>query len=364
MPNGIEEITNKNETKANAPVEISSRIIEANPQVEMLSAKGLDRETIVDAIPEPKREKVDSNEPPIPEHGSDKPVEKSDIETIGMEDIPGVTEVSMSPINDAEKRIRLSDLKHPETGEALGLSMKQFIRETMNGGMINVLIKKYDLEGIDLEQEAALIAEKKSRLSRRQRDAVVALNNMRKQQRELLANLSKELINKDNPTDEDLRKLLDSIEDASTNTGEVATAVANEIVRKAVESANTPAEEISAPVEEAMEAAKVDYTPGEGGNDEVTTKALHDAVKNHGRTKFRGVFDSLDLVDDPQVGDVVHTVVPDDKGNHSGEELVYTYLGPNHWKLEGSYIQEELPEPIPEEPAKPDEGSIPLTIGE
>lgn len=349
MPNGIEEITNSSKPEVH-PVEVESRIIETKPEVEMVSARGIEQENFVDPIPDKPTETIK--------------IKDTSATPCDLGEIPGVKEVEVKGITDSRERIGLSDLRDPKTGESLNFSMKRFLRETMNGGMINVMIRKFGLEGIDLEKEAELIKNKKSRLSRRQRDAVLALENMRRQQRDLLENISKELMGKTNPTDEDLRKLLDSVEDATTNTEEVATAVANEIVRKAVESANAPAEEIPTSVEEAMEAAKVEYTPGEGGNDEVTTKALHDAVKNHGRTKFRGVFDSLDLVDNPQVGDVVHTIVPDDKGNHSGEELVYTYIGPNNWKLEGSYIQEELPGPIPEEPAKSDDGSIPLTIGE
>ena len=356
MPNGIAEVSEETPKQVNAPTELGSKNLNA-ASVEQMSARRIHEtypEPVPDIQPEPKKEEPKAEVAP-----EDKPVD------IGQ--IPGVKEVYIKPTmtKAAEQKAAFMD---PKTGKPLDFSMKRFLQETMNGGMINRLVKRYDLQGVDIEKEFELVQKKESRLSASKRKAVVALYNMRKQQKQLLADIGKELLKKDSPSDDDLRALLDSVEDAHINQEEATLAVAQDIVQRALaEKINPPKEdkkeEVPAVVQEAMEAAKVDYTPGEGGNDEVTTKALHDAVKNHGRTKFRGVFDSLDQVEDPQVGDVVHTIVTDDKGNHSGTELVYTYIGPNHWKLEGSYIQEELPGPVPEEPAKPDDGSIALTIG-
>ena len=333
MSIGIVDVTNESERKAPAATELGGRAIEIATGATEMGARRIHEEypaAIADAPAETTKLVGENNE------------------VTELEKIPGVKEVTIKPAN--ENDARPAAFMDPATGKPLKFSMQQFIRDTMNGGMINQLVRKYDLEGIDIEKEAELVEQKKSKLSASKRKAVVALNNMRKQQQKLLADIGKELMHKDNPTDEDLRALLDSVEDATTNTQEVAQAVAKDIVQRSVN--------------QIMEDVKVDYTPGEGGNDKVTAKALHDAVEIHGRAKFRGVFDSLDQVEDPQVGDVIHIIVPDDKGNHSGKELVYTYFGLNYWKPVGSYIQEELPGPVPEEPAKEEDGSIPLTIGE
>lgn len=352
MPNGIQEVTDL-QKPVNPPTEFSSKNLANGGAVEQVSARRIHENyptPVPDTTPETKQE---VKEEPAPE---EKPVD------IGK--IPGVKEVYVKPTMTKIGEQRPAAFIDPSTGKPLDFSMRRFLQETMNGGMINRLIRRFDLEGIDLEKEFELVQKKESRLSASRRKAVVALYNMRQQQKQLLADIGKELLKKGSPTDDELRALLDSVEDANTNQTEAAAAVAQDIAQRALaekltnppkpEEEHKPVEEkkeeVPAAVQKAMEDAKVDYTPGEGGNDEVTTKALHDAVKNHGRTKFRGVFSSLDLVEDPQVGDIVHTIVTDDKGNHTGEEAVYTYVGPNHWALDGWKLEGSVHVDLPEEP--------------
>lgn len=243
MPNGIEEITDVT-TPANPPTEFSSKNLITDKNVEQMSAKRIDEhypEPVADVKPEPERKTgidYDKLHQMKTERGPEQPLD------IGK--IPGVKEVYIKPTmtKATEQKAAFMD---PKTGKPLDFSMRRFLQETMNGGMINRLIKRYDLEGIDLEKEFERVQKKESRLSASKRKAVVALYNMREQQQKLLADIGKELMHKDNPTDEDLRALLDSVEDASTNTQEVAQAVAKDIVQRSVN--------------QVMEEARVDYTP-------------------------------------------------------------------------------------------------------
>ena len=357
MPNGISEVTDT-QKPVNPPTEFSSKDLSDEGKIKQVSAQRINEPSYPEPVPEIKPEPK-QEEPAQEAAPEDKPVD------IGK--IPGVKEVYIKPTMTKadEQKAAFVD---PKTGKPLDFNMRRFLQETMNGGMINRLVKRYDLQGVDIEKEFDLVQKKESRLSASKRKAVVALYNMRKQQKQLLADIGKELLKKDSPSDDDLRALLDSVEDAHTNQEEATLAVTQDIVQRALAEKNNPPkedkkEEVPAAVQEAMEAAKVDYTPGEGGNDEVTSKALHDAVRDQGRTKFRGVFSSLDMVEDPQVGDVVHTIVTDANGNHAGLEMVYTYIGPNHWRCDGS-VHVDLPEePKQEEKKAEDDGSIPLTIG-
>lgn len=249
MTTGITEITDMDNREPKVmPIEVESHAIENKPEVEMLSARRIEPENYAEPIP-------------------DKPVNEK-MAITNIEDIPGVKEIKINPIPNAKEKLTQDGSKTAKVGESLSFSLQNFIRETMNGGMINVLIKKYDLEGIDLEKESERVLAKKSNLSRRQREAVLALNNMRKQQRELLANLSKELMGKNNPSDEDLRNLLDSVEDAATNTEEITKAVVQNIAQRAL-AAKVTGQETPTDVKEVLEAAMVNYTPGESENTEL-----------------------------------------------------------------------------------------------
>lgn len=264
MPNGIEEMTDI-QNPTNPPTEFASKNLMVNATVEQVSAKRIDEhypEPVPDIKPEPKQEAtIDYVKPMMTELNSEQPVD------IGH--IPGVKEVYIKPTTTKadEQKAAFVD---PKTGKPLDFNMRRFLQETMNGGMINRLVKRYDLEGIDLEKEFELVQKKESRLSASKRKAVVALYNMRKQQKQLLADIGKELLKNENPTDDDLRNLLDSVEDAHTNQEEVTVAVAENILQQAINQANKPAdekqEETVATIEEVMESARVEYTPNSTEN--------------------------------------------------------------------------------------------------
>lgn len=225
MSNGITEITNETVKPVVPPMEVGGKDLSSESKVTEISAEPIAQSTPIEELKETTTMVGNNNE------------------TMELEKIPGVKEVRVIP---SEANKRPAAFMGPD-GKPLDFSMQQFIKETMNGGMINRLVKRYDLEGIDLEKEAALIEQKKSNLSASKRKAVIALLNMRNQQKQLLADIGKELMHKDNPSDEDLRRLLDSVEDASTNTEEVEHAVVENIVQKSVE--------------QVLEESRVDYTP-------------------------------------------------------------------------------------------------------
>lgn len=230
MSNGIIDVTNEPERKVPVVTELSGRMLESSTGATEMGARRIHEEypaAIADAPAETTKLVGENNE------------------VTELEKIPGVKEVTIKPAN--ENNERPAAFMDPATGKPMKFSMQQFIRDTMNGGMINQLVHKYGLEGIDIEKEAALVEQKQSGLSASKRKAVVALNNMRQQQQKLLADIGKDLMHKDNPTDEDLRTLLDSVEDATTNTQEVAQVVVNDIVQRSVN--------------QIMEEARVDYIP-------------------------------------------------------------------------------------------------------
>ncbi len=225
MSNGITEITNETVKPVVPPMEVGGKDLSSESKVTEISAEPIAQPTPIKELKETTTMVGNNNE------------------TMELEKIPGVKEVRVIP---SEANKRPAAFMGPD-GKPLDFNMQQFIKETMNGGMINRLVKRYDLEGVDLEKEAALIEQKKSSLSASKRKAVIALLNMRNQQKQLLTDIGKELMHKDNPSDEDLRRLLDSVEDASTNTEEVEHAVVENIVRKSVE--------------QVLEESRVDYTP-------------------------------------------------------------------------------------------------------
>ena len=208
MENTPEEIDNTVAKPTNPPIEVGGTGLDTNSQIVETGARRID-----DNYPTPTA--------PTPE---DTPVD------IGK--IPGVKEVYIKPAATPAPN-RAPAFVDPKTGKPLDLSMKKFLEDTMKGGMINQWIAKYELQGIDLEKEGALIEKKQSRLSAAKRKVVVALLNMRAQQRRLLADIGKELLKKDNPTDDELRALLDGVEDAHTNQEEATAAVLSNIVQKA-----------------------------------------------------------------------------------------------------------------------------------
>ena len=347
MPNGIEEMTNVTKP-VNPPTEFSSKNLVTDKNVEQMSAKRIDEhypEPVADVNPEPERKTgIDYDKPLKTEHGPEQPLD------IGK--IPGVKEVYIKPTmtKATEQKAVFMD---PKTGKPLDFSMRQFLQETMQGGMINRLIKRYDLEGIDLEKEFERVQKKESHLSASKRKAVVALYNMRKQQQKLLADIGKELMHKDNLTEDDLRALLDSVEDASTNTQEVAQAVAENIVQKSVN--------------QIMEEAQVDYTPEP--RTEVNPETVHvlktanDILDAFGRFQFRGVFSDYNEVKNPQAGDVCHAIVASKRPENIQYEDVFVYDG-NKWIFTGQVETNIPPENNEKEPVKEEDGSIPLTIGE
>ena len=263
---------------------------------------------------------------------------------VDLGEIPGVKEVYINPINKPTK----------EQSNDIGESMKSFIKETLKGGMVNHIIERFDLQGIDIENEHELILKKESKLSASKRKAVEALYNIRVQQRDLMKEISKDLMGKENPTDEDLRNLLDSVEDANTNQNEVAKAVMDDITQKALAAKTADNKETA---EAIVKEAEVDYK-AKADPEDLTSEAMQNALKQFGRTQFLGSFNSLELVPTPKVGDVARTIVFNNDGTHSGQELVYVYESPNHWMLVGSV---DVPKPETNIEHEKD-GSIPLTI--
>lgn len=263
---------------------------------------------------------------------------------VDLGEIPGVKEVYINPINKPTK----------EQSNDIGESMKSFIKETLKGGMVNRIVERFDLQGIDIENEHELILKKESKLSASKRKAVEALYNIRVQQRNLMKEISKDLMGKENPTDEDLRNLLDSVEDANTNQNEVAKAVMDDITQKALAAKTADSKEAT---EAIVKEAEVDYK-AKADPEDLTSEAMQNALKQFGRTQFLGSFNSLELVPTPKVGDIARTIVFNNDGTHSGQELVYVYESPNHWMLVGSV---SVPKPETNIEHEKD-GSIPLTI--
>lgn len=264
---------------------------------------------------------------------------------VDLGDIPGVKEVYINPVTKPAEN---------KENNILSESMNRFIKETMNGGMINRIIERFDLQGIDIENEHELILKKESKLSASKRKAVEALYNIRVQQRDLMKEIGKDLMGKENPTDEDLRNLLDSVEDANTNQNEVVKAVVNDITQKALAVKIADNKESA---EATIKEAEVDYK-AKADPEDLTSEAMQNALKQFGRTQFLGSFNSLDLVPTPKVGDIARTIVFNNDGTHSGQELVYVYESPNHWMLVGSV---SVPKPETNVEHEKD-GSIPLTI--
>ena len=339
------------------PVQVEARS-NSEPKIENLGGSSIDPEpiTVLDSEPIKREFKVGQ---PLTEDDKaravmnpfEKKKEKPKLENATLDDIPGAQVIPVAkdqPYKD--QGIILAD----DNGKPIeDVKFKSMLKEMISGDLMNKLIRRFELQNINLAEEKALIDAKKSHLSKSRREAVIALWNMKQLQRRTLEAIAKPMIKKESPTEEDVKKILDEVEEDVTNHENAAKIVAHDIVQRALANKAKGQAEVPAEVKEALESAKVDYTPGEGGNDEVTSKALHDAVRDHGRTKFRGVFSSLDMVKDPQVGDVIHTIATDANGNHAGLEMVFTYIGPNHWRCDGS-VHVDLPEEPKQEEKKKD----------
>ena len=356
MEEKIFEVTGNNDPGI-MPVQVEARS-NSEPKIENLGGSSVDPEpvTVLDSEPIKREFKVGQ---PLTEEDKARAVmnpfenkeEKPKLENATLDDIPGAQVIPVAkdqPYKD--QGIILAD----DNGKPIeDVKFKSMLKEMISGDLMNKLIRRFELQNINLAEEKALIDAKKSHLSKSRREAVIALWNMKQLQRRTLEAIAKPMIKKESPTEEDVKKILDEVEEDVTNHENAAKIVAHDIVQRALANKAKGQAEVPAEVKEALESAKVDYTPGEGGNDEVTSKALHDAVRDHGRTKFRGVFSSLDMVKDPQVGDVIHTIATDANGNHAGLEMVFTYIGPNHWRCDGS-VHVNLPEEPKQEEKKKD----------
>ena len=155
----------------------------------------------------------------IGEHGT--------AETVPMEKIPGVKEVSIAPS---------TGLLGAKGGQD-AFSMKSFLKDALKEGFINSFIRKNGLSGINIEVEAKLIDSKKSKLSSSQRKAVLTILAMRQRQKELLADIGKDLLHKENVSDADMVKLIDAIEENSTDPAQLQAAA-----EKAINSIGTDAD--------------------------------------------------------------------------------------------------------------------------
>lgn len=244
--NGITELT---DTQVNAPAPeiVSGHRIDPNDGgISTVGSVGISKPAIVElngsnqgAVEFTEGKPLTEDEKPIVKPAAEDMLNPNDPFDLGS--IPGVKEVSMREIPDERPQpFNVQDMKTPD-GKPLTASANAFVREMLKGGFINQFIKKYDLGGIDLEAEAARIQEKKSNLSASRRKAVMALIEMRRQQQELLKLIGNDL------------KAKDSIDNMNQE--------------DAKETAGIPGT-----VTEAMEAAKVEYTPGESSEEEGAIK--------------------------------------------------------------------------------------------
>lgn len=250
-------------------------------------------------------------------------------ETVEMEKIPGVKEVTITQplhlIGGAKSR------------EAF--SMKNFLKDALKNNFINDFIRKNNLAGIDTEAEAVLIKTKKSKLSFSQRKAVMILLSMRQRQRELLTDIGKDLLHKEDVTDEDMSRLLDSIEETSTDPKqlqETAEAALNNI------GMNSDAFVQYAPMTEAYLVPSAPW---------ITSYMLSEYYKIpiDQLKRVNGTFGSckeLDMIHGAEIGMIMHvcrlTVEDADKENYQHEYYIFTKNG---WDLicppmfEGAYTE-------------------------
>lgn len=226
--------------------------------------------------------------------------------TITAADVPGMTEIKIpekQPYKD--QGVIVTDDGH----EIKNKDFQQMMRQMISGEMINRLIKRYELQNINLEEEKALIDAKQSRLSKSRRTAVISLWNMRQLQKRTLAAIAKPMIKKESPTEEDVKKILDEVEEDVTNHENAAKIVVRDIVQRALANKAKGQAEVPAEVKEALESAKVDYQP----------------------RQFRGIFTSTEDIENPKDGDVmlIRCEQPDPANPEKMVQyaILYTYMG-------------------------------------
>ncbi len=221
--------------------------------------------------------------------------------TITAADVPGMTEIKIpekQPYKD--QGVIVTDDGH----EIKNKDFQQMMRQMISGEMINRLIKRYELQNINLEEEKALIDAKQSRLSKSRRTAVISLWNMRQLQKRTLAAIAKPMLAQKEaaPSDEEVNAIIEQVEKDTSDLEPAAKVVANAIVNQAQEN-------LESKVKDHLEAAKVDYRP----------------------RQFRGIFTSAEDIENPKDGDVMllRCEQPDPANPEKMVQyaILYTYMG-------------------------------------
>lgn len=373
MNNPIEVTDEKKQE--NLPEVIASRSIDASPNIVTISSEEPEQEKITVLGPEgvsqqqirfgqqmTEEDKARAVMNPFKEEDA-TPTEKGTILKPGpaMTDIPGVKEVHISEAPQPYKGMQVSN---PE--QLKNFNAKQFFKEMIKGGMINNLIRKYDLGGINLEEERKLIEQKQSRLSASKRKAVIALCNMRKQQKQLMAQVATSFLGKADPSKEELEALLDSIEDNVTDTTQAAKIVASEIAEKAQE-------RMTGSVNEVLKESEVNYVPPKSATEDYQEQLRKICAKDNafvfickGNLPHNNLNDLRDIKDPAEGNVYYYETIPDEEDAPELNEVVFL---DNEWKcikdgqlysigIAATYIPET------EKPKQEESDGIPVIVGD